>query len=288
MKTNVNINEESIKAMKEFRQKQIKNNIRLHIIFFTIILLLNFGLIFFIIVYKSKISEIKSRTTNNSNSISSDKDIINKRNTEIEHKMVNIMANSYNGLYHFSFIFETKKEVDIIKNYIVEFYKDKNLNIDIDKINMNIKYQAAIDGDGFNNFKQNINYNFHTFIFIEAENNYKFGFYIEDVIIIDKKNKYVDKDNNCFIVSFQKEGLFKCIGKKNKIEIKKDNDGILVIGDGDIIIKNNFYQTNQKMGKINYPFKSFDVSTINKNIFTAEDGEFDIVNIEVFSFDFNM
>lgn len=288
MKTNVNINEESIKAMKEFRQKQIKTNIKLHIIFFILILLLNLGLVFFIIVYKSKISEIKSRTANNSNSISSDKDVINKRNTEIEHKMVNIMAKSYNGLYHFSFIFETKKEVDLMKNYIVEFYKDKNLNIDIDKINMNIKYQAPIDGDTFNNLKQNINYNFHTFIFIESEFNHKFGFYIEDVIIIDKKNKYVDNDNNCFLVSFQKEGLFKCTGKKNKIEIKKDNDGILVIGDGDIIIKNNFYQTSQKMGKINYPFKSFDVSTINKNIFTREDGEFDIVNMEVFSFDFNI
>jgi uncharacterized membrane protein YvbJ len=81
--------------------------------------------------------------------------------------------------------------------------------------------------------------------------------------------------------------MFKCVGKKNKLEIKKDDDGILIFGDGDIIIKNNYLTVDKKCGVINYPFKSFDVSTINSNIFTEENGEFNIRGIEIFSFDFN-
>lgn len=286
MKEKLNISDESIKAMKEFRQKQIKTNIKLHIVFFIMTLLINVGLTVFIIIYKRKISEIKSRTNTSSDSINNDRDSINKRNTEIEHKIVNVMANSYNGFFHFSFILETKNEVDMVKNSLIEFYKGKNQNIDKDRIIMNFRYQSVIDGDSFYVFKEGINYNYHTFIFFETDNNNRFGFYFEDIISLDKKNKYSNNDNNCFLVSFQKEGLFKCIGKKNKIEIKKDDNGILVIGDGDIILKNNFFQEDRKMGVINYPFKSFDVSTINSNIFTGVDGEFNVVGLEIFVIDF--
>ena len=142
------------------------------------------------------------------------------------------------------------------------------------------------DGDSFSSLKGRIDNNYHTFIFIQSENKIKFGFYIEDIILFDKKNRYIDKENNCFLMSFQKEGIFKCIGKKKKLEFKNDNEGMIVIGDGDVIIKKNFYR-NDETGEINYPFKSFDVSTINKNIFTDKDGAFPVRGIEIFSFDFN-
>ena len=288
MKKNINISDESIKAMKEFRQKQINTNIKLHKIFLLLILFINIGLTVFIIIYKRKISEIKSRSSNNSDSINSDRDVINKRNTEIEHKIVNVMAYSYNGLFHFSFILETKSEVDMVKKSLFDFYQEKNKKINIDNINMKFKYQGSIDGDSFSIFKQRINYNTQAFIFVATDNNNRFGFYFEDLILIDKKNKYASNNNNCFLISFQKDGLFKCIGKNNKLEIKKDDKGMMVIGDGDIIVKNNYIQGDKKMGVINFPFKSFDVSTINTNIFTGEeDGEFNILGIEIFNIDFN-
>jgi hypothetical protein len=288
MKKNINISDESIKAMKEFRQKQINTNIKLHKIFLLLILFINIGLTVFIIIYKRKISEIKSRSSNNSDSINSDRDVINKRNTEIEHKIVNVMAYSYNGLFHFSFILETKSEVDMVKKSLFDFYQEKNIKINTDNINMKFKYQGSIDGDSFSVFKQRINYNTQAFIFFVTDNNNRFGFYFEDYILIDKKNKYASNNNNCFLISFQKDGLFKCIGKNNKLEIKKDDNGMMVIGDGDIIVKNNYIQGDKKMGIINFPFKSFDVSTINTNIFTGEeDGEFNILGIEIFNIDFN-
>ena len=134
MKKNINISDESIKAMKEFRQKQINTNIKLHEIFLILILLINIGLTVFIIIYKRKISEIKSRSSNDSDSINSDRDVINKRNTEIEHKIVNVMAYSYNALFHFSFIFETKSEVDMVKKSLFDFYQEKNIKINTKEI----------------------------------------------------------------------------------------------------------------------------------------------------------
>ena len=94
---NSNINEESIKAMKEFRQKQIQSNIKLHILFLILIILLDLGLLIFILIYKKKISDIKSKTDNNSSLINSDKDSLNYYNNEINHKVLNIVANSIDG-----------------------------------------------------------------------------------------------------------------------------------------------------------------------------------------------
>ena len=54
-----NINEESKKALKDFKQNQINSNIKLHKIFLILVILINIGLLFFIYFYKSKISEIK-------------------------------------------------------------------------------------------------------------------------------------------------------------------------------------------------------------------------------------
>ena len=290
---NSNINEESIKAMKEFRQKQIQSNIRLHIIFLILIIFLNLGLIIFILIYKSKINQIKSKTDKNSSSINTDKDSITQYNNEIQHKVVNLIAISYEGFYHFSFFFETSKEVDTVKNYIVQFYKDNynkynNDNFNKDKFMMYFRYQGMMDGDNFASLRKKIDNGYQTFFFIETDKKEKFGFYIEDPIIFGKKGRYADneEDNKCFIFSFRKEGIFKCIGKKQKLEIKKDDDEMIVIGNGDIIIKNN-YLGESKTGIINYPFKSFDVSTINSNIFTGENKEFNIRGLEIFCFDFN-
>ena len=280
-----NINEESIQAIKEFGEKQIQTNIKLHIIFLILIILLNLGLIIFIIIYKSKISEIKSKTNQNTSSINKDNDLLTENHNSITHKLINIIAHSYSRIYHFSLIFETKSEVDMVKNTLVEFYKEKNMILDKEKFSMVFRYEGIFDGDSFSDLKDRIDYSYHTFFFIETVNSMKFGFYIEDNILFDKKNSYIDKENNCFLMSFQKEGIFRCKGKGNKLEIKKDDD-MIIIGDGDIIIKKNYFQEDKK-GTINFPFKSFDISTINTNIFTEVSGEIKIRGIEIFSFDFN-
>lgn len=160
------------------------------------------------------------------------------------------------------------------------------MNLDKDKFNINFKYHGIFDGDSFSSLKDLIGFSDHLFFCFEDINHKRFGFYFEDIISFDKKNKYTNKENNCFLMSFEKDGIFKCIGKKNKLELKNDKDGMLIIGDGDIIVKKNYLQ-DKKFGVINYPFQSFDISTINQNIFTEVNGEFKIKGIEIFSFEFN-
>ena len=60
---NNNINEESIHSLQDFRKKQIITNIRYHIIFLTLLIIINIGLTIFIIFYKSKINSLKSKTS---------------------------------------------------------------------------------------------------------------------------------------------------------------------------------------------------------------------------------
>ena len=285
MKKIENINEESINAMLEFRQKQIQSNIRLHIIFFIFTLLLNMGLFIFIIVYKSKISEIKRKTSKNSLSINSDKDNLIRNENQIEHRLVNIIASSYGEYCHFSYIIENSKEMSTIKNYIVEFYKAKNINLDTNNMYIYFRYQGIVDGDSYYILREKIEYGYYNLFLIESENKYRFGFFIENLLALEEDNKYVYKEKDCFLFSFQKEGMFKCIGDKNKLKIIEDDD-MLIFGDNDIIIKNHYLKFDKKMGIINFPFKSFDVSTINNNIFTDTTGGFHVRSIEVYSFDF--
>ena len=286
MKKIENINEESINAMMEFRQKQIQSNIRLHIIFFIFVLFLNIGLLIFIIVYKSKISEIKRKTSNNSLSINSNKDSIIRNENQIQHRIVNIIANSFGGYCRFSYIIENSKELSTIKNYIAEFYKGKNMNLDTNNMYMYFKYQGIVDGDSYSTFREKAGYGYYNLFLIESEDKYRFGFFIENLLTLDEDNKYTYKENDCFLFSFQKEGLFKCIGDKNKLKIVEDDDDMLIFGNNDIVIKNNYLLYDKKMGSINFPFKSFDVSTINSNVFTGMTGEFSVNGIEVYSLDF--
>ena len=282
-----NINENSTQEIKEFREKQVQANIKLHKIFFVLIILVDLGFFIFILAYKFKISSLKSRINKSSYFININRDLINKNIEEMEYKAVNILAINIASHYRFSFIFKTKNQVDKIKNYLVEFYRSKNMNLEKDKFDMNFKYMSLSDGDFFKDLKKSIDYSYHNFIFIETYNNKIFGIYFEDIIMFDKMNIYSENSNECFIISFQKEGIFRCIGTKDKLEIV-NNDNMIIIGNGDIIIKNNFLRREGSSGVINFPFKSFDISEIKSNIFTETKGEFSIKALEIFSFNFNL
>ena len=60
-----NMNDNSIKEMKNFQQKYKKSNIFLHKIALAFLCCLNFVLVIFIVLYKSKISNIKTKYDKN-------------------------------------------------------------------------------------------------------------------------------------------------------------------------------------------------------------------------------
>ncbi len=283
-----NINVDSYNSLKNFRENQIRTNIRYHIIFILLLLIIDIGLITFIITYKIKLSSLKNKSSQNSNMINRSKDYIENNQNLITKKFLNIVAQSPQETYRFSLSLETSQEVNQIKNSIIKYYKDnKNINLDINKMSMEFKYQAVIEGDTYDRIKNKIDMSSNTFILFEGEEGYKFGFFIEEKIILDNEDGFKYNGNNCFIMSFQKEGIFKCVGDKDKLRIKDDNY-FLIIGDNDIAIKNQFLFYEEKRAIINFPFKALDVSTINENIFTNNnDNKFNIMAVEIFSFDYN-
>ena len=279
MLKNTNINEESINAVKEFQKKQTNNNIFLHKIFLFFLLCLNLALISFIIIYKTKISEIKLRNDENANNLFESKKSFNKEKNEIQKKLVNIFSYIFSYGYYFSFSFETSKEVNLMKNSIKDFYAEQNIELFPENFKLYFKYQAIRDGDSFEILKQKINYSFNTFIIIEAEKKIKFGFFIQGAIIQETYYEYDDRENNCFLLFFKSEKIYKCQGDKTKLKIKDNKNGILIIGEDDVVIKENFLNTGN-YGKINFPFKSFE-NNIDNDI--ELNGEFKIRGIEIFS-----
>ena len=282
-----NINEDSYRTLKIYRQNQIKANIRLHLIFILLLFIIDIGLIIFIIIYKIKLSSLKYKTSQNSNMINSNKDFIDKNQNMITNKYLNIVAQSPQETIRFSLSLDNSQEVNKIKNNIIKFYKEnKNINLDINKFSMKFIYQAVMEGDTYTDIKNKINMYSNIFILFEAEEENKFGFFLEEQILLDNKHGFEYNGNNCFIMSFQHEGIFKCIGDKNKLRIK-DEDNLLLIGEDDIIIKNKFLFFEEKRSMVNFPFKAFDVSTINQNIFTNNNENiFNTLAVEIFSFDF--
>ena len=282
-----NINEDSYNTLKNYRQNQIKTNIRFHLIFILLLFIIDIGLIIFVIIYKIKLSSLKYKSSQDSNLISSNKDFIDKNQNIITNKYLNIVAQSPYETIRFSLSLDNSQEVNQIKNNIIKFYKDnKNINLDINKFSMKFIYQAVMEGDTYINFKNKINMYSNIFILFEAEEENKFGFFLEEQIVLDNKHGFKYNGNNCFIMSFQHDGIFKCIGDKDKLRIK-DEDHFITIGDDDIIIRNKFLFFEEKRAIINFPFKAIDVSTINNNIFTNNnENAFNIMAIEIFSFDF--
>ena len=282
-----NINEDSFRTLKIYRQNQIKANIRLHLIFILLLFIIDIGLIIFIIIYKIKLSSLKYKTSQDSNMINSNKDFIDKNQNMITNKYLNIVAQSPQETIRFSLSLDNSQEVNKIKNNIIKFYKEnKNINLDINKFSMKFIYQAVMEGDTYTDIKNKINMYSNIFILFEAEEENKFGFFLEEQILLDNKHGFEYNGNNCFIMSFHHEGIFKCIGDKNKLRIK-DEDNLLLIGEDDIIIKNKFLFFEEKRSMVNFPFKAFDVSTINQNIFTNNNENiFNTLAMEIFSFDF--
>ena len=115
------ISKESENALKNFRQKQINSNIKLHKIFLGLIILVNIGLLFFIIFYKSKISQIKKISNSHTSNINTNDIQLKSLSNELGHKMVNIAALGSYDQFRFSLIFEKSEEFHEVKKFIYDY-----------------------------------------------------------------------------------------------------------------------------------------------------------------------
>ena len=277
---NNNINEESIHSLQDFRKKQIITNIRYHIIFLTLLIIINIGLTIFIIFYKSKINSLKSKTSSYYNQIDKGDETISNLNTVLTHKLVNMgLLNQY-GLIRFSFVFEKSDEFKTVQNVIYDYRKE------VEKREVPIEYRSTFllfEGmmDNYDKFLDRVAYFWNLAIFIETLENKKFGIFLSDIIAPIKENQFQTESKNIIMYSFDTKKKYNYIGDGKKVlSINKDGK-MLVVGDDELIIYDDFYMNG---GEINFPMKSFDFSTVNSNVLTGENGKFSIKNIEAFCF----
>ena len=277
---NNNINEESIHSLQDFRKKQIITNIRYHIIFLTLLIIINIGLTIFIIFYKSKINSLKSKTSSYYNQIDKGDATISNLNTVLTHKLVNMgLLNQY-GLIRFSFIFEKSDEFKTVQNVIYDYRKE------VEKREVPLEYRSTFllfEGmmDNYDKFLDRVSYFWNLAIFIETLENKKFGIFLSDIIAPIKENQFQTESKNIIMYSFDTKKKYNYIGDGKKVlSINKDGK-MLVVGDEELIIYDDFYMNG---GEINFPMKSFDFSTVNSNVLTGENGKFSIKNIEAFCF----
>ena len=275
-----NINDESLNSLKDFRQKQISTNIKYHITFIILLIIINIGLIVFIIFYKNKIKSIKSKNNTYHSQLDSQDQSLANANNILTHKLVNIAALNQYGLVRFSFFFETSEEFKNIQNIIYDF-RQKVEEREIPEEYRNIFLLYAGMFDTYESFIERVSYYWNLAIFIETENNKKFGIFIDELITPDKdKGLEIDSDK-IFLYSFETKKKYDYIGNGKKVFRLNKEGKMIIVGDNELIIYDEFFANG---GEINFPMKSFDFSTVNNNVLTGQNGKFLIKTIEVFCF----
>ena len=265
---NKNINQSSMKSIKEFRKNQVELNIKIHIFALIMIFCIDICLTIFIISYIYKIKEISSKNTKSFSHIKENSSYLTSMGNSISHKMVNIFAKSFNsdGNIHFSFLFEKSEEVQSIKNKISTFAL-------FSKPHLILRYESNIDGDNSSDIINSIKYWINLLFIIGSKSGEKFGFFFQETFTLNKKGFFQSNTNRCFLYSFMNKEEYPC----NEIFIL-NNESLLDIGNGDIIINHEFKSNG---GIINYPFKSFTIPE-NDNEFYKLKGKFEIKDIEIY------
>ena len=280
IKKDVRMNPESIKSLKEFNKKQIQSNIKLHKIFLSMIIIISIFLIGFIVIYKSKISEIKSKMEIHNSKIRENEKYISSLNNMYSHKLVNILSTSINifGNYHFSLIFDTSEEVKNTKNLISSFTNIENPFLEL-------LYQGTFDGDKVEKIMFLIRYLSHILIIVETKNKEKFGFFFTfDKIDYEEEEKYEyfnTQSNNCFLFPLNYNEKYIC-NSKGKSTFEINDLGFFFFGNEDIMISHDFHTDG---GIINFPFRSFDIKEkdLGYGMFKNFTNQFGIFDVEIYN-----
>ena len=268
---NANMNSESIKSIKEFREKQIQSNIKIHIFVLIMVLIIDICLIIFVITYKYKIKQLTSKTQNNSSKISQGTYYLNSLEKSLIHKVINVFATSTNGYgnIHFSFLLETSEEVQSLKNSIHSYSK-------FEKPHLHLIYESNVDGDKTSIILNLIKFWTNILIIVGSNSGEKFGFYLQEAIYPNKYEIFQSKGHKCFLYSFKNKKEYPCTS--DDISFLFNYHSLFNIGNGDIVINERF---KTEGGIINFPFKTFYI-TENEIEFAKLNGNFEIKDIEIY------
>ena len=243
------INAESLNAFEEFQKNKKESNLKIYKIIILLVLIFNIASIIFYIIFKYHIYSIRnSNSSLNENIIEAENElnsIVNKN----EKMMVNLISN----YYLFCYVFKKYSEIDLIRNAILKNFNKKYK--DIDDIKLLLFYQSLNDGDNKQNFINKI-IDFEGFvIIIETTFRERFGiFFSKPINFNDNKTECVIIDEKAFLFSLDSKKIFKITEKdKPVIKFSLEGNAIFEIGDGDIVINDNFYKEKGMECKFNFP-----------------------------------
>ena len=245
------INAESLNAFEEFQKNKKESNLKIYKIIILLVLIFNIASIIFYIIFKYNIYSIrKSNSFLNENIIEKENElnsIVNKN----EKMMVNLISN----YYLFCYVFKKYSEIDLIRNAILKNF-DKKYK-DIDDIKLLLFYQSLNDGDNKQNFINKIIDFEGVVIIIETTFRERFGiFFSKPINFNDNKTECVIIDEKAFLFSLDSKKIFKIKNEEKEkpvIKFSLEGNAIFEIGDGDIVINDNFYKEKGMECKFNFP-----------------------------------
>ena len=211
-----NINDISKKGLKDFSKKKILMNILYYKIFFGMCIFFNIGLFIFIIIYNNQLKEIESITNIYTREFRKNDNLLSEQYSSIDHKLVNLISNNRKKDLPFAYSFLNRIEFKMVINFISEYYKKNPLqyheNI-YEKYKLQLIYQSSSSFDiPYNDFVTILNYHRNSLFIIHTINNKRFGIYVDEPIIFNKKKEFFAYENRMFIYSFQSRSMHKYIG----------------------------------------------------------------------------
>lgn len=271
MQINENINQESLSSIKDLQKRNIKSNICLHKFCLYFLVIINGFLITFIILYKSKLSEVNSQLNLHKNELSHYEQKLENQKRTTDKKIINVVSQTPLG--YFSYIFDNCEEANMIKSLIIKKSNHKNIN----NINFSFLFAGYVESHNFKHTIEDLSFSSNILVLIREQENYKFGVYFENGLSY-KSNSVNFDDKGCFVFSFQTKEKYDYIGNSSCFKFNEDQ---MIFGEDDIIINNNYFD---KGGIINFPFKNFDVKKLEgNNVFTSSVGLIFVEEVEIYS-----
>jgi hypothetical protein len=227
----------------------IKKNLKIYKIIILLVLIFNIASIIFYIIFKYHIYSIRNSNSSLNENIIEAENKLNSIVNKNEKMMVNLISN----YYLFCYVFKKYSEIDLIRNAILKNF-DKKYK-DIDDIKLLLFYQSLNDGDNKQNFINKIIDFEGVVIIIETTFRERFGiFFSKPINFNDNKKECVIIDEKAFLFSLDSKKIFKITEKdKPVIKFSLEGNAIFEIGDGDIVINDNFYKEKGMECKFNFP-----------------------------------
>ena len=264
---------------KNNSEKEIKANLIIFKIFFTIFFISNIILLIFFIICNKGIISIKQQNLDINLKINN----LKENGKIIKAKTEKIYVNYALKKIIKPNLIKNQKEYNFINDIVKSCYTKEELNKQ--KLKYYSIYYSEKNDDSKKEILNLLNYWWNVIILIQTNTNKIFGVFIHKFINLSFNNKLTD--DKLYFFDLEKLEYYKSINKgENIIEFPNEEGIIMRIGNNDLILNENFIKNNTKSFS-NFPnFFEYNNKGINQDfnpLINESKGYFNIKNIEIFA-----